>query len=142
MENKIFTEEEFNKTDYCYELSDEKLSDDIEEYIEDIYVNDTTPQYEIEQIIENAKEIIVYEKDYIQITSGHIEGYLQDYFEDNYYCSYFDFDVIEQTGIKSLIEEISKKVNESKCWYTSGEKVGYLDLSKQVKEYIESEIKQ
>ena len=51
MEDKIFTMEEFNKTDFCYELSDEKLSDDVEEYIEDVYVNDTTPQYEIKQII-------------------------------------------------------------------------------------------
>ena len=39
------------------------------------HIKDLTDKYEIEQIIENAKEIIVYEKDYIQITSGHIEGY-------------------------------------------------------------------
>lgn len=139
MEDKIFTEEEFNKTDYCYELNDEVLSDDTDEYIEkkNDNISDLTIQYEIDKIIENAKKIIVYEKDYIQISKGYIEQYLQDYFEDNYFCSYYDFDVIEQTGIMPLIEEISKKIKESKCWYRAGKQVGYLDLSKQLKEYIE-----
>lgn len=142
MKNKVFTEKEFNETDYCYEVNDEQLSDDIDDYFDELNscIDKYTTQTDKEYLILDAKRIPIYEKDYIKIHSGRIEQYLEDYFEDNYSCSYCDFDVIEQTGIRPLIEEISKKIEESHCYYTAGDIVGYLDLSEQVKEFLKDEV--
>lgn len=138
-ELQIITEEEFYKNEYCYELNDEKLSHEIEEYTEEIdgYICDITTQEEKDKIIEDSKKIKVYKRDYARISSGRIEQFIEDYFEDNYGCSYSDFDIVEQTGVRNLIEKISNKIEKSKCFYIAGELVGYIDLSKYVKEYFE-----
>lgn len=135
------TEEEFYKRNeienICYCLDDVRASDDIEEYFEEL-CGDFENEQDVQDMIENAKNIEVYTKDRIHITSDRIKNWITSYIQDNY-----DNEIVDQEVYfnEELLEEFVKDFNKRNNGYIADKLIAKLDLSKQVREYIEEEIK-
>lgn len=127
---------ERNKTeDLCFELDDERLTDDINEFLEEQYSYYTDEN--LDSFCEIFKGVAVYTKDRFKLTGNFIFEDIQDYLEDNFG---FQDDIkclIGKDFFDNICEEFNKKIET----YTTDELIGFMDLSKELKEYIEKEVK-
>ena len=142
MTKDIMTAQEFierNKTeDLCFKLDDERLTDDIDEFLEEQdYYCDNISDEGLKRYCGYFKNVAVYTKDRFKLTGNFIFEDIQDYLEDNFG---FQDDIkclIGKNFFDNICEEFNKKIET----YTIGELVGVMDLSKELKEYIEKEVK-
>lgn len=164
---KQITLEEYNKSNWCLEnpWDMERLVEDYNDLFDYISPNKEDDL----NAIEEAKEILVYEKNYYQLDPQDIIDYLDEEVSpkqltdliiintDNWNMDYFDelpqrLDIIDKMveelnglmdssipSIKrdNIIYKYVEEYNKAQTWYTCGKILGYLDLSKEVKEYIE-----
>ena len=141
---QTITYEEFlekNKTeDLCFEISDENLSEDIEDYFsEQLY--DVTTKEEMDVAIKSAKNIIVSTKDRYKLPKDFILEQVSDYLSDNFGYNGYELGYLEEMVGAEVFKECEKKINEYiKGWYCSGTIKYKLDASKEVKEYLEEEL--
>ena len=141
MTEKIMTVEEFierNKTeDLCFELDDERLTDDIDEFCEEKY-NDYnyTTEDELNYFCQYYKKIAVYTKDKFKLTSGFIFENIQDHLDDNFAFQ----DNIESLIGESFFDNVCEEFNKKFETYTTGDFIGFIDLSNELKNYIQNEV--
>lgn len=137
MSMPVMTMDEFNERckteDICYEIDDERCSDDPDEFFDDI--NYGLDEGE-ENIIHWTSNIPVYKKEKWHITESWLEETISDYLEDNFSYSYWDCG--ELPGLQ-YIKEFVDKFNADSNGYTAGELIGRLDLSKEVLEYLKEQ---
>ena len=141
------TIKQFKKEDLCIEnFGKEHLYDysTIEEFYESIVydLNQETDIIEFDNayksFIEQAKHIIVFKKLPIRIDYGGIENYIEDWYYDNASGIDFDYEVYLTEKAKILLEKLVKEIHKHNQVYKSGGFVGYIDLSSEVQEYIET----
>ena len=157
--------EEYRKSDWCVDnpWRDGYLADDYEDMFEDIEPSNILSEaiLDIQNAIETAKEIKVYEKNYFKLDYSCIKDMLdEDYsinnipefvidYGDNWGMGYwevepermdivYDFckDVAENGYTDEKIKTMVDSFNEHQHYYTNGKFVGTLDISKDVEEYI------
>ena len=140
------TLKQFKKEDLCInDFSDEHLYDccTIEEFYESI-VNDLTQETDIVEFdnacksyIEQAKHIKVFKKLPIRINYECIKNYIEEWYYDNASNIDYDYEVELSEKAENLLEKLVKEIHKDNQVYRSGAFVGYIDLSKEVQEYIE-----
>lgn len=104
----------------------ERLEDDIDCIFEEaLYQYEQNPN-DLENIIEQFKEITVYKKNMVNFSSD----FVTDYISDNYY--------IEPDWVNGLeeLELAIEKFNSQQTAYTSGKPIGTIDCSKELEKYI------
>lgn len=138
----IMTVQEFierNKTeDLCFELDDERLTDDINEFLEEqAYYYDGTTDEDFKRYCDYFENVAVYTKDRFKLTGNFIFEEIQNWLEDNYAYQDDVKSLIDNNFFDNVCEEFNKKFET----YTVDKLVGFMDLSKELKEYIEKEVK-
>lgn len=114
--------------DICYQgYSEERLYEDPDDWVEDASPLNNEDCY---WIVQNAKNIEVYEKDRFRIRPAWAKEYICDHAYNNYYMEDTD-QIVDLDMVDKFCEEFNKKQH----WYTSGKLIAHLDLSKEVKEY-------
>ena len=142
MTKDIMTVQEFierNKTeDLCFELDDERLTDDIDEFLEEqAYYCDNISDEGLKRYCNYFKNVAVYTKDRFKLTGDFIFEDIQDYLEDKFGFQDDIKSLIGKNFFDNICEEFNKKIET----YTTDELIGFMDLSKELKEYIEKEVK-
>lgn len=141
------TIKQFKKEDLCIEdFAEEHLYDyfTIEEFYESIVydLNQETDIIEFDNVykssIEQAKHIKVFKKLPTRIDYGSIENYIEEWYYDNASGVDFDYEVDLTEKAKILLEKLVKEIHKHNQVYKSGAFVGYIDLSSEVQEYIET----
>lgn len=144
---KNITIKQFKKENLCIEDFDEEHLYDystIEEFYESIVydLNQETDIVEFDNayksFIEQAKRIKVFKKLPIRIDYGCIENYIEEWYYDNASGIDFDYEVDLTEKAKILLEKLVKEIYKHNQVYKSGVFVGYLDLSSEIQEYIET----
>lgn len=139
------TVDKLNKLDLCFEdtsqehLYDADTIDDFcESIIEDISceVDCTEFQNTCDEIIEKSKYLGVFEKDCFRMTAGRIKEYIQDYADDNFGTAFDSYEVIFSEKADKLLKEFEAELLNDNSIYTTGKRVGLIDLSGYVKEAI------
>lgn len=141
------TIKQFKKEDLCIEdFAEEHLYDysTIEEFYESI-VYDLNQENDIiefdnayKSFIEQAKHIKVFKKLPTRIDYGCIENYIEEWYYDNASGVDFDYEVDLTEKAKILLEKLVKEIHKHNQVYKSGAFIGYIDLSSEVQEYIET----
>ena len=141
------TSKQLKKEDLCIEdFSEQHLYDyfTIEEFYESIVydLNQETDIIEFDNacksFIEQSKHIKVFKKLPTRINYGCIENYIEEWYYDNASGVDFDYEVDLTEKAKILLEKLVKEIYKHNQVYKSGVFVGYLDLSSEVQEYIET----
>lgn len=144
---KNITIKQFKKENLCIEVfAEEHLYDysTIEEFYESIVydLNQETDIVEFDNayksFIEQSKHIKVFKKLPIRIDYGCIENYIEEWYYDNASGVDFDYEVDLTEKAKMLLEKLVKEIHKHNQVYKSGAFVGYIDLSSEVQEYIET----
>lgn len=139
------TVDKLNKLDLCFEDTSQKhlydadtIDDFCESIIEDISceVDCTEFQNTCDEIIEKSKYLGVFEKDYFRMTAGRIKEYIQDYADDNFGTAFDGYEVIFSEKADKLLKEFEAELLNDNSIYTTGKRVGLIDLSGYVKEAI------
>ena len=140
------TSKQLKKEDLCIEdFSEQHLYDysTIEEFYESIVydLNQETDIIEFDNacksFIEQSKHIKVFKKLPTIIDYGCIENYIEEWYYDNASGIDFDYEVDLTEKAKILLEKLVKEIHKHNQVYKSGAFVGYIDLSSEMKEYIE-----
>lgn len=119
------------KDEYCFELNDERVTDDVEYFF---YENDVK-ENEQEKRIDKAKHIKVFKKSKFVLTGKLILNLVECHLEDNFdYCSYDDGGLDERVD-ESLFDNACKKFNKAFEWYNAGDCVAEMDLSKELEQF-------
>ena len=136
---KQMTLSEFNKlnkkNEVCLLVNEGEVSDCIEDYLEqnaNIIEKDL-----VNDVIEKSKKVPVLLKKFFDLKPKDIMNYIEERLYDNDFLE-FD-DSLENYVDFHIFDNVCKKFNKefnSKC-YHSGIQIGFVDLSKKVKEYIE-----
>lgn len=140
--NKISLER-LEKEDLCFEdinqenLYDYNTMDDFfEEEIDAIdEVDPVEFQNACDTLVEKCKQLKVFKKDYFRVGAHRIEEYIQDYFDDNYGNS-DEYTVFFSEMAENLLKEFLKTVEHDNQVYTTDKCIGYIDLSEEIKEYL------
>lgn len=141
------TSKQLKKEDLCIEdFSENHLYDysTIEEFYESIVydLNQETDIIEFDNacksFIEQSKHIKVFKKLPTRINYGCIENYIEEWYYDNASGVDFDYEVNLTEKAKILLEKLVKEIHKHNQVYKSGAFVGYIDLSSEVQEYIET----
>ena len=139
------TYNELNKLDLCFEdISQEHLydADTIDEFcesvIEDISCETDCTEFQnaCDEAIEKSKFLGVFEKDCFRMTAGRIKEYIQDYADDNFGTAFDGYEVIFSEKADKLLKEFETELLKDNTIYTTGKRVGLIDLSGYVKEAI------
>lgn len=141
MNKDIMTAEEFiekNKIeDLCFELNDELLTDDIDEFCEEkCYDYNCTTEDELDSFCQSYKKVTVYTKDRFKLTGKFIFEKIQDHLNDNFAFR----DNIESLMGKGFFDNVCEEFNKGFETYTTDKFIGFIDLSNEVKEYIQGEM--
>lgn len=144
------TFKKLDKLDLCFEdISGENLYDSesidvfCENLINDISETDVTEfQNACNDLIEKSKHLMVYEKDYFNMTAEKIKEYIQDYADDNFGTSFSDYDVQFSEKANKLLNEFETELLQDNKIYMSGASVGFIDLSEYVQEAINDYIEE
>jgi hypothetical protein len=130
------TAKEFGKLNkkgkYCFQYDKEHLSDDIEDYIDNVCCCVHSSE-DLKRVIEKSSKIEVFFKRYYNLTEEELIEYLQDRLIDNGFMEFDEF--LENYVGKDLFKKAVKKFNKEFSNYINGKQVGWLDLSKDVKRY-------
>lgn len=140
------TIKQLKKEDLCIEdFSEEHLYDycTIEEFYESV-VNDLSQETDIVEFdnacksyVEQAKHIKVFKKLPIRINYDWIVSGIEEWYYDNASCADYDYEVQISEKAENLLEKFVKEIHKNNQVYRSGSFVGYIDLSKEIKEYID-----
>jgi hypothetical protein len=130
--NKI-TIEEYNKNDYClpHPFSEELLLDTIEEWLEAYDDLDDITEEDIEMV----SEVAVYTRDYFKLNYHYLWEWINDYAEDNFGLITCGHEVQGDDIVKDFVEAFNKK----QYFYTTDKKVGVIDLTERLREYVNKE---
>lgn len=145
MSNTDITYKKLVDSDLCFEdASGEHLYDSLslDTYCEGILedISDETDctefQNAYEEIIAQSKHLSVFEKDYFYMSTERIKDYIQDYATDNFSNAFDDYEVQFSDKAEDLLNQFIEELLKDNKVYTSGAKVGLIDLSDFVKEAI------
>lgn len=131
---------ELNKTeDLCFEVADGKISDDIEDYFCELdYV---VTAEDVKAAIISAKQVKIFNKERYKIPKGFIMGFVSDYLTDNFGYDSYEQDSLENIVGEEIFTEFETKLNkELSHLYTSYVGDYIMDISKEVEEYLKSEL--
>ena len=141
-EYKKITQEEFDKYDWCL-VNGEHIYEDAEEYIDSILANMLTEELKDSevrnQIIDKCTVVEVYDKDYVHITASWLTSAIEDHCEDHYGFDGYDGPVLPDV---ETINNFVNAFNEVQGQYIIDNFKGYMNLSQQVKEAIDKELKE
>jgi hypothetical protein len=140
----VITYDEFlekDKTeDLCFEVSDEKISDDLEDYFSE-QLDYVVTKEDVDNAINNAKNIIVSTKDRYKLPKNFILEAVSDYLSDNFGYDAYELGYLEDMVGGEVFDICESKINEHiKGWYTSDVIKYKLDASKEVEEYLKEEL--
>ena len=122
--------------DLCFEVSDEKISDDLEDYFSE-QLDYIRTKEDVECAINAAKNIIVSTKDRYKLPKGYILENVSDYLSDNFGYDGYELGYLEDMVGAEVFEECEDKINQHiRGWYTSDTIKYKLDASKEVEEYL------
>lgn len=142
--NRILKANDFDKKnkkeDLCFLLNEEMISDDTDEYIEEVS-NYIHTQEDYKRAIEEAKRIKVYKKDRFKLTPSFLFEQIYDYLSDNYGYDAFEWGHLEDRIGTKFFDRICNKFNKEFSYYISDDFVCYLDLSENLKMYCEDYLK-
>lgn len=113
-----------------YGTRNDELFETIEDYVETLFPMD---RIDAEELLEDVKVYPVFEKDQLNIPTKVLENFITDYLEDNYGSSYWD---VEPQGME-LVSKFCDEFNSKQTWYMNGKIVGTLDMSKDIKQFLE-----
>lgn len=135
---KQMTLSEFNKlnkkNEVCLLINEDKVSDCIEDYLEqnvNIIEKDS-----VDVVIKKSKKVPVFLKKFFDLKPQNIMDYIEERCFDNDFLEWDDS--LENYVDSHIFDNVCKKFNKefnSKC-YCSGVQIGFVDLSKKVKDYI------
>ena len=140
---KVITLEEFyelnKKEDLCFEVAEGKISDDEEDYYNEL--DWVTNEEDLKVAVNNAKNIMVMKKERYKLPKGLIIEQVSSYLEDNYGYDGYELGYLDDMIGSEVFEQCENKINEYiKGWYTEGEIEYCLDMSKEVEEYLREEL--
>jgi hypothetical protein len=140
---KVITLEEFyelnKKEDLCFEVAEGKISDDEEDYYNEL--DWVTSEEDLRAAVNSAKNIMVMKKERYKLPKGLIIEQVSSYLEDNYGYDGYELGYLEDMIGSEVFEQCENKINEYiKGWYTEGEIEYCLDMSKEVEEYLREEL--
>lgn len=113
-----------------YGTRNDELFETIEDYVETLFPME---QIDVQELLEAVKVYPVFEKDPLNIPTRVLENFITDYLEDNYGSCYWD---VEPSGME-LVAKFCEEFNSKQTWYTNGKIVGTLDMSKDIKQFLE-----
>lgn len=135
---KQMTLSEFNKlnkkNEVCLLVNEDEVSDCIEEYLEQ---NANIAEKDFDVAIEKSKKVPVFLKKFFNLKSKDIMDYIEERCLDNDFLEYDDS--LENYVDFHIFDNVCKKFNKefNSKRYCSGVQIGFVDLSKKVKDYIE-----
>lgn len=142
LRGKVLTLEEFEvisqKYDLCFAVSDERLSDDAEEYCFEVsqYLKNLE---DFKQALERAKKVKLYKKVRYKLSGEFLLEAVQDNLSD---CYGYDTDTsgyLEDAIGEHFFDDIAEKFNEKFEWYTSEPVgMGFVDLSRELEDYVKN----
>lgn len=140
---KVITLEEFyelnKKEDLCFEIAEGKISDDEEDYYNEL--DWVTNEEDLRAAVNSAKNIMVMKKERYKLPKGLIIEQVSSYLEDNYGYDGYELGYLDDMIGSEVFEQCENKINEYiKGWYTGGEIEYCLDMSKEVEEYLREEL--
>lgn len=125
--------------DLCFEVADGKISDDIEDYLDELYYVAT--QEEIKTAINQAKQVKIYKKERYKLPKGCLIEWVSDYLTDNFGYDTYEMDTLDNIVGEELFNEFEEKINkEISHLYTSSVGDYIMDISKEVEEHLKSEL--
>lgn len=130
----MLTKQDIEVNDYCL-FYNNFVCDDTEELLDKIYTNTREEDYDTLPV--KCKQIKVYTKDRMKLPQNYIMEWIEDYLADNYGYDSYECGSIEDYLGKEMFIEFTNKVNKNIPWYILGEQVDTIDLSKEMKEYLE-----
>ena len=140
---KVITLEEFyelnKKEDLCFEVAEGKISDDEEDYYNEL--DWVTNEEDLRAAVNSAKNIMVMKKERYKLPKGLIIEQVSSYLEDNYGYDGYELGYLDDMIGSEVFEQCENKINEYiKGWYTEGEIEYCLDMSKEVEDYLREEL--
>lgn len=130
------TAKEFEKLNkkgkYCFQYDKERLSDDIEDYIDHVCCCVYSSE-DLEKAIEKSSKIEVFFKQYYNLSEQELIEYLEDKLVDNGFMEFDDF--LENYVGEDLFKKAVRIFNKKFTNYINGKQVGWLDLSEDIKRY-------
>lgn len=142
LSNRVLTPEEFEvisqKYDLCFAVSDERISDDVEEYCFEAsqYLENLE---DFNQALERAKKVKLYKKIRYRLSGEFLLEAVQDNLSD---CYGYDTDTsgyLEDAIGEHFFDDIAEKFNKKFEWYTSEPVgVGFVDLSRELEDYVKN----
>lgn len=137
LEDNIVTQEEFARNDWCL-VDDERICEDIEEYLDTILANTLTEELQdssVQQnIIDKCSAVEVYDKDYVHITASWLTDAIEDYCADHYDFESFDGPMFPDV---ETITRFVNAFNEAQGQYIIDNFKGYINLAQQAREEID-----
>lgn len=143
VEETSITAKEFieknKKEDLCFEVSDGKISDDIEDYFSEL--DWVISEDDIKTAINSAKQVKIYKKERYKLPKGILMEWVTDYLTDNFGFDTFEQDTLDNIVGEELFNEFEEKINkEISHLYTSYMGNYIMDISKEVEEYLKKEL--
>ena len=140
---KVITLKEFyelnKKEDLCFEVAEGKISDDEEDYYNEL--DWVTNEEDLRAAVNSAKNIMVMKKERYKLPKGLIIEQVSSYLENNYGYDGYELGYLDDMIGSEVFEQCENKINEYiKGWYTEGEIEYCLDMSKEVEEYLREEL--
>lgn len=151
LENVLITLKELKNEDLCFEDEfGEKIYDysTLEEYYEDVidFLSCETDITEFnnacERCIEVAKKIKVFKKKFIKIGFNRIKDYIEEWYYDNASNANFDYELYFSDRADKLLTRLVEVIHKNNEVYEPSRSVGFIDLSKELKEYIDDYYKE
>lgn len=143
VEETSITAKEFieknKKEDLCFEVSDGKISDDIEDYFSEL--DWVISEDDIKTAINSAKQVKIYKKERYKLPKGILMEWVTDYLTDNFGFDTYEQDTLDNIVGEELFNEFEEKINkEISHLYTSYVGNYIMDISKEVEEYLKKEL--
>jgi hypothetical protein len=142
----MLTLKEFKEKDLCFRYDDQLYNyDTLEDFYQDIYENlsgENNPmEFDIayQNEIEKVKHIAVFSKEYFKMPPDRIKSSIKDYINDYWGNGIIERDVDITVVAEEYLNKFLKEVEEDNKIWRNNEKVGYIDLSKEVEKFIKED---
>ena len=129
----MITKQDIETNDYCL-FYNNHIYNDTEELLDKIYANTLEENYGT--LPAKCTKIRVYTKERMKLPQNYIMEWVEDYLSDNYGYDSYELGSIEDYLGKDMFIEFTDKINKNIPWYVLGELVGTIDLSEDMKEYL------
>lgn len=110
------------------------ISDELDDYKDGIEFDNAYKDF-----MEKAKHIQVFKKYPIRITSLSIKEHINEWYYQKASNRDFDYDVNITDKAKQLLDKLVKEINKHNQCYEVNSFVGYIDLSNELKKYMDKD---